>query len=87
MKNEQLQSLIIQKETFKLKLREVEDTIKELERTKDEFVYKLVGNVLVKKNKNEIVKELKSLKEALEIKIKQLEEMQKKLKVNKNEKK
>ncbi len=85
MKNEQLQSLIIQKETFKLKLKEIENTIKELENTKDEFVYKLVGNVLVKKNKNEILEELKSLKEALEVKIKQIEEIQKK--VSKGEKK
>jgi prefoldin beta subunit len=76
---QQLRSVLIQKEALKLQIAEIENALNELERTKEENVYKLVGNVLIKKNKGEVKKELIGIKEDAEIKIASLENIEKDL--------
>lgn len=76
---QQLRSVLIQKEALKLQIAEIENALNELERTKEENVYKLVGNVLIKKNKDEVKKELIGIKEDAEIKIASLENIEKDL--------
>jgi prefoldin beta subunit len=76
---QQLRSVLIQKEALKLQVAEIENALNELERTKEENVYKLVGNVLIKKNKDEVKKELIGTKEDAEIKIASLENIEKDL--------
>ncbi|MCD6371108.1 MAG: prefoldin subunit [Candidatus Aenigmarchaeota archaeon] len=76
---EQLQSLLIQKETLRLQLRTIENSLEELKKLKDEYAYKLAGNVLVKKKRDELIKELEELKKVLEIKIKSIKSTEEKL--------
>ncbi|MDT7858969.1 MAG: prefoldin subunit [Candidatus Aenigmarchaeota archaeon] len=76
---QQLRSVLIQKEALKLQIAEIENALNELERTKEENVYKLVGSVLIKKSKDEVQKELIEIKEDVEIKIASLENVEKDL--------
>jgi len=79
-----LQIVILELENLKLKSREIEIVLEELEKSKEENVYKFVGNVLIKKPREEIIKELKDNKEVIDLRIKNLEkkkeELTKKLK-------
>ncbi len=79
-----LQIVILELENLKLKSREIEIVLEELEKSKEENVYKFVGNVLIKKPREEIIKELKDSKEVIDLRIKNLEkkkeELTKKLK-------
>ena len=79
-----LQIVILELENLKLKSREIEIVLEELEKSKEENVYKFVGNVLIKKPREEIIKELKDNKEVVDLRIKNLEkkkeELTKKLK-------
>jgi prefoldin beta subunit len=79
-----LQLVILEIENLKLKNREIEIVLEELENSKEESVYKFVGNVLIKKSREEVIKELKDNKEVIDLRIKNLEkkkeELTKKLK-------
>jgi len=48
---QQLRNVLIQKEALKYKLHEIESALEELEKSKEENVYKVVGNVMVKKRR------------------------------------
>ena len=65
----QLQLIIQQRQQIELRLRDVEEALKELEKTDDNTpIYKSVGALLIKtKGKTEIIKELKENKESLEL--------------------
>jgi prefoldin beta subunit len=76
---QQLRSVLIQKEALKLQIAEIDNALNELERIKEEKVYKLVGSVLIKKSKDEVQKELIEIKEDAEIKIASLENIEKDL--------
>jgi len=66
---QRLQLFVAQKQQFQLKLAEIENALKELQKSKDE-VYKLVGGILVKADPGELKKELEEQKENLNIRIK-----------------
>ena len=66
---QQLRNVLIQKEAIKLQISEIDTALSELEKTKEEKVYKVVGNVMIKKSKEEVEKELKESKEDLEIRV------------------
>ena len=76
---QQLRNVLIQKETIKLQIAEIDSALSELEKTKEEKVYKVVGNVMVKKSKEEVEKELKEYKEDLQIRVESLEKIEKDL--------
>jgi prefoldin beta subunit len=76
---QQLRNVLIQKETIKLQIAEIDSALSELEKTKEEKVYKVVGNVMVKKSKEEVEKELKEGKEDLQIRVESLEKIEKDL--------
>jgi len=76
---QQLRNVLIQKETIKLQIAEMDSALSELEKTKEEKVYKVVGNVMIKKSKEEVEKELKEGKEDLQIKVESLEKIEKDL--------
>jgi len=58
-----------QRQQIELRLRDIEEALKELEKTDDKTsIYKSVGALLIKtKGKTEITKELKENKESLEL--------------------
>ncbi|MEM5829464.1 MAG: prefoldin subunit [Candidatus Aenigmatarchaeota archaeon] len=70
---QQLQTLLIQKESLKLKISEIESALEELEKSEQKQAYKIVGNVMVSKNVEELKKELMEKKEEAELRIKSLE--------------
>jgi|YelNatPaOPRAMG01_1025707.scaffolds.fasta_scaffold133413_2 prefoldin beta subunit len=76
---QQLRNVLIQKEALKIQVNEIESALEELRKSKEESVYKVVGNVMVKKKKDEVEKELNEIKEDSELKISSLENLEKDL--------
>ena len=74
IQNQQLQSLLVQKQTLTLQVREAERALEELEKAKDDTdVFKAAGPILLKTSKAESTKELTELKEEMDIRIKTIE--------------
>jgi prefoldin beta subunit len=70
---QQLQSILIQKESLRLHGMEMDKAIEELNATKEERAFKITGNIMISKPVSELKKDLQESKEALEIRIKSLE--------------
>jgi len=77
MKEQSLQQFLTKKQTFQSQLVEVDSALTELEKT--EKAYKIVGNVMVSANKEDLLKDLKSKKEMVELRIKTLEKQEDKM--------
>ncbi len=73
-----LQTFLVQKQQFQTQLIEVESALKELETAKES--YKIIGNIMVQADKENLKKELESKKEMLNIRIKTLEKQEKQIK-------
>jgi prefoldin beta subunit len=73
-----MQNFLIQKQQFQAQLVEIESALKELE--KSAISYKIVGNIMVDANKEELTKDLKSKKEIIELRVKTLEKQEKQMK-------
>lgn len=69
---QQLQGVLIQKESLKLQNTEIERALEELEKTDQKSAYKIVGRVMVGKPVEELKKELKEAKEDAEVRISSL---------------
>lgn len=82
---QQLQSLMFQKETLSLQAAEIKKATEEIENTKETSVYKITGPILVKTNKKEVKKDLDEKEEAISIRIKMLEKNEMKIKDKLNE--
>lgn len=74
-----LQNFLMQKQTFQTQLFEIDNALKELEKTKDK-TYKIVGTVMIASKKEELIKELKEKKSIIELRIKTLEKQEKAIK-------
>ena len=70
-----LQSLMMQKQAFQMELSETENAFIEIEKSKDD-VYKLVGNIMIKANKEDIEKELKQKQDLLALRLKSIEKQE-----------
>jgi len=77
---QQMQNVLIQKESLSLQNLDINNALKELEKSKEDDVYKAVGPILIKSNKKDLEKELKERKETIEIRLKSLEKQEAKLK-------
>ncbi len=75
-----LQNVLMQKQTLQIQLEEITQTIEELEKYEKEKVYKSVGPVLIEKNRKDILKDLVDTKEELSVKIKSIENQEELLK-------
>ena len=78
MFEQSLQSFLGQKQQFQMQLVEVESALGELEGT--DKAYKIVGNIMVESDKNELKSELASKKEMLELRIKTMEKQEEQVK-------
>ncbi|MEM0480968.1 MAG: prefoldin subunit [Candidatus Aenigmatarchaeota archaeon] len=74
-----LQLVIIEIENLNLRKREIELVLDELSKSKEDTVFKFVGNVLVKRSKDEIIKELNDNKEIIDLRLKNLEKKKEEL--------
>ena len=66
-----MQSFLLQKQQFQNQLIEIESALEEMKET--DTVYKIVGNIMVKSEKEKLEKELKEKKERTELRIKTIE--------------
>lgn len=71
-----LQNIIMQKQSFQMQLMENENALTELDKTKKE-AYKIVGTIMINANKDDLKKELKEQKEILDVRIRSLEKQEK----------
>ncbi len=74
MMEQSMQSFLMQKQQFQAQLVEIESALKEIEKAKE--AYKIVGNIMVKGNKEDIENDLKKKKEIVELRIKTLEKQE-----------
>ncbi|MEM1577522.1 MAG: prefoldin subunit beta [Candidatus Pacearchaeota archaeon] len=72
-----LQSLLLQKQLFQAELNEVEKAFEELNKLKEDSAFKIIGGIMIKKNVDELKKELNERKDLLELRIKNLEKQEK----------
>ena len=76
---QQLQAVLIQKETMQLQLMELNKAVEELDNTKNDKAYKIAGQIMVIKPVDELKKELAETKEAIEIRMQSLEKTEEKI--------
>lgn len=79
-----LQNFLAQKQNFQTQLFEIENALKELEKTKDK-VYKIAGTVMIASKKEDLIKELEEKKSVVELRIKTLEKQEKTIKEKANQ--
>ena len=76
---QQLQNLLIQKESLRLNIMEIERAAEELEKSKDRTAYKITGSIMVSKPVEELKEDLKETKELLKVHVESLEKTEKRL--------
>lgn len=74
-----LQNLMMQRQAFSLELNEVMAAREELEKSNG-VVYKILGNVMLESNKEEMKKDLNDKKNIFDLRIKNIEKQEKILK-------
>jgi prefoldin beta subunit len=73
-----LQQTIMQKQQLQAQMIELESALTELQKTKKS--YKIVGNIMVAAEKDELAKDLTSKKEIVDLRVKSIEKQEQKLK-------
>ena len=77
-----LQNALLQKQRFQSELFEIENALKEIDSAEE--VYKIVGNIMLSKKKEDLKKELVSKKVVIDIRIKNLEREESKIREKAN---
>ena len=77
---QQMQSLIAQRQQLELQIAELSSAIDALKDVKGEEVFKIVGPIMVKSGKSDVEKDLKELKENTEIRIKTIQKQEERVK-------
>ena len=75
MLEQNLQNLFFQKQSFQMELSETLSALKELESSGDQ-VFKIIGQLMIKKDKKSIKEELENKKKLLELRLKSLEKQE-----------
>ena len=76
---QQLQALLFQKESLKMQKIEMERALDELNACKQEFGYKIVGNVMIQKSIENLKSELKESIDEINIRLKAIERSENKI--------
>lgn len=79
IQNQQLQTILLQKQALLIQDRETEKALESIEKYGDD-IYKTIGPILVKTTKQDVEKELKESREEIALKMKVLERQEKRLK-------
>jgi prefoldin beta subunit len=72
-----VQTLLMQKQQFQAQLFELESALKEIEKTDES--YKIIGNVMIKTDKTALKAELASKKEIIDLRLKNIDKQEKQL--------
>jgi len=70
-----LQSMLYQKQAFQMELSETQASKKEIEEAKDD-VFKIVGQLMIKAEKGKVLDDLSSKEKLLELRIKAIEKQE-----------
>ena len=73
-----MQNFLIQKQQLHAQLAEIESALRELENSEES--YKIVGNIMIKSKKEDLIKDLNSKKEMNDLKVKTLEKQENQMK-------
>ena len=73
---QQMQTVLIQKETLNMQNMEIDKALEELGKVKDEDVFKAVGPILIKSEKGKLTKELNEKKETVDLRLKSLQKQE-----------
>ena len=76
---QQLQSIMIQKENLKLQILGIEKALEELEASKEKEAYKITGSIMIKKNSIDLKNELKEKKDSFDVRTKTLEKAEERI--------
>jgi prefoldin beta subunit len=76
---QQLQTVLIQKESLKLQTAEIDGALEELSKTEQKNAFKIVGNIMVSKSVEELKKELQEMKEEIDLRINSLEKTEERI--------
>lgn len=71
-----LQNLLMQKQTFQIDLNEVASALSDLKKSDDE-VYKIVGGLMIRSDKTSLTSDLEEKKRILELRISSMEKQEK----------
>ncbi|MCX8159027.1 MAG: prefoldin subunit beta [Candidatus Pacearchaeota archaeon] len=71
-----MQGFIMQKQTIQIELNETNNAIDEVKKSKGDL-YKLIGNILLKSDRENLLKELEEKKNLLDLRIKSIEKQEK----------
>ena len=78
MVQQNIQTVLLQKQQFQMQLNEIESALAELKETSQ--AYKIIGNIMIASPKESLEKDLKSKQETLSLRVKNLESQEEKLK-------
>ena len=73
-----MQTILAQKQQFQMQLVEIESALNEL--NKSDTAYKIVGNIMVASNKEDLKADLKSKKDVVDLRLKTLEKQENQIK-------
>jgi len=76
---QQVQTLLYQKQTIELDAIEVNNALSEIKKNNSEEAYQIVGNIMVKKSKGDLIKSLENKKDVLEIRLNSYDKQIKKI--------
>ncbi len=74
-----LMNISLQKQQLQASLSGAEQSLKELSNTKEEKVFKIIGNILIQKDTKEVAKELEESKESTSLRLKTVEKQEENL--------
>ena len=78
MYEQNFQNLMVQKQAFQIELSEVENALSEISKSKDD-VFKMIGQIMIKADREKIEKELKQKKDLLSLRLKSIEKQESEL--------
>lgn len=84
MIEQHLQSFMAQKQSCQIELNEAENALVEIKKAGNE-IYKIIGNIMLKSNSDEIKKELEEKKKLLNMRVSSMEKQEKLLESKANE--
>ena len=71
-----LQGMLLQKQSFQLELNETINALEEVKKT-DDSIYKILGPIMLKGNKDSIIKELEEKKKILDMRVEATDKQEK----------
>jgi len=77
---QQMQTVLIQKESLNIQNMEIDKALDELKKVKNEDVFKAVGPILIKSEKSKLEKELEERKETIGLRLKSMQKQENRLK-------